>query len=101
MPSGIRYLEEGAFAENRRLKMVAFPQTLKRIDKFCFRSARLARVIYEGTIEEYDRILKAGPSRSFTNHYDHSRVGYDWVEEGPMVNGWVDHEDFELVVDQV
>ncbi len=97
LPSGIRYLEDGVFAENRRLKTVRLPKTLKRIDKFCFRSARLARVIYEGTREEYDRVLKAGPSRSFTNHYDNSRVGHDWVEEGPMVNGWVDHEDFELV----
>lgn len=97
LPSGIRYLEDGAFAENRHLKVVSLPHTLKRIDKFCFRGAHLSRVIYRGSKEEYDRVLKAGPSRSFTNHYDNSRVGYDWVEEGSMVNGWVDREDFELV----
>lgn len=100
LPSGIRYLEDGAFAENYKLKVVSLPRTLKRIDKFCFRSARLARVSYEGTKEEFDRVIKAGPSRSFTNHYDNSRVGHDWVEEGSMVNGWVDHEDFELVCEE-
>ena len=97
LPSGIRHLEEGAFAENRHLTVVSLPRTLKRIDKFCFRGASLSRVIYEGSKEEYDRVIKAGPSRSFTNHYDNSRVGYDWVEEGPMQSGWVDREDFELV----
>lgn len=100
LPSGIQYLEDGAFAENRHLKVVRLPRTLKRIDKFCFRGAQLSRVIYGGSKEEYARVLKAGPSRSFTNHYDNSRVGYDWVEEGPMQNGWVDHEDFELVFEE-
>lgn len=100
LPCGIRYLENGAFAENRRLKTVSLPRTLERIDKFCFRSAHLERVIYQGSKEGYDRVLKAGPSRSFTNHYDNSRVGHDWVEEGPMVNGWVDYDDFELVFEK-
>jgi hypothetical protein len=99
LPEGLRTLEEGAFAENRKLKVVSLPRTLKRINKFCFRSARLERVIYRGSAEEYDGILKAGPSRSFKNHFDNSRVGHDWVEEGPIEKGWVDYDDFELVLE--
>ena len=99
LPEGICTLNEGAFAENRKLKTLSLPRSLKRIDKLCFRAARLARVIYRGSKEEYDGIFKAGPSRSFKNHFDNSRLGHDWVEEGPLENGWVDHDDFELILE--
>lgn len=96
LPQGLRYLDNGCFQQNRRLTALTLPATVHRLPDACFEGCPIKKVTFLGSREAYDRIPKSKPHRSSTMHYDNSRVGYDWCEEGPMVAGWIDTDDFEL-----
>ena len=97
LPEGVFELSRGAFEKNRRLEAVTLPRSLKGIEGECFHACPLKRMTYRGSECDWRTVSKASAQKTVINHYDNSRVGYDWQEDGATVGAWVDREDFELI----
>lgn len=56
IPEGVEILEKQVFEFDRQLKEVTLPSTLKHLGSGAFFGAKLARVFYNGTLEDFSRV---------------------------------------------
>ena len=56
LPKNLRRIEEGVFIGCDELKQITLPKSIESIGEVAFRDCGLEKVIYEGTMEEFNNI---------------------------------------------
>ena len=97
IPDGVKKVGVCAFLRSG-LQSLSVPASIEKFEREVFSECgNLKEFIFRGTREQYNRIEKYKRER-VVNHYDNSRVGYDWSESRGMVEAWIQgHRDMKTV----
>ncbi|MBQ9098079.1 MAG: leucine-rich repeat domain-containing protein [Clostridia bacterium] len=81
VPDGVTALSQHCFQHCTALAEVSLPATLTKIHHTAFEHCpALKRVVFRGSKQAWERVEKGDWVETVTNHYDNSRVGYDYAD---------------------
>lgn len=97
IPEGVQEIRHRAFDGCKSLKRISLPRSLKHLYGGVFDGCdSLETIVFRGTVAQWDLVKKGHQQTTSTNHYDNSRVGYDWSEESTYYCDWKPQHKYKM-----